>query len=127
VTRLYPLQKPDYFARTKGRVVNDIKACILCSICEKKCPAAAIKVDKPAQTWTLDPFACVQCYSCVRACPKHSLTMLASYTPAATVKTVYVEKKPELSPEEKAAKQAAEAEKAARIAAAKAKKAAKDA
>ncbi|MDR2109465.1 MAG: 4Fe-4S dicluster domain-containing protein [Coriobacteriales bacterium] len=123
-TQLYPIQKPVYFARTKGRVVNDIKLCILCGTCERKCPAGALKVDKAAETWTINPFSCVQCYSCVRACPKKSLTMLAEYTPAATVKVARVEKKPELTPEERAAKEAAEAEKAAKVAAAKAKKAA---
>jgi formate hydrogenlyase subunit 6/NADH:ubiquinone oxidoreductase subunit I len=122
-TRLYPIQKPSYFAMTKGRVVNDIKICILCGICEKKCPAGALIVDKPGETWTLDPFACVQCYTCVRTCPKQSLTMLADYTPAAPARVARVEKKPELTPEEKAAKEAAEAARAAKIAAAKAKKA----
>jgi len=126
VTKLYPTEKPVFTPMTKGRVIIDIKTCILCSICQRKCPADAIRVDKPAQTWEIDPFACVQCYTCVRECPKDSLTMLADYAPSATKKHVIVEKKPELTPEEKAAKEAADKEKAERIAAARAKKVAKD-
>jgi ech hydrogenase subunit F len=71
---------------TKGRINNDIDLCILCGICEKKCPAAAIRVDKSESTWVLDPFSCVQCYSCIRACPKKSLSMEAQYTAPVTEK-----------------------------------------
>jgi len=122
VTKLYPTEAPVYTPMTKGRVINDIKTCILCGICQGKCPSDAISVDKPAGTWEINPFACVQCYSCVRVCPKDALTMLAGYTPAATQKHVHVEKKPEPTPEEIAAKEAADKEKAERIAAAQAKK-----
>jgi ech hydrogenase subunit F len=86
-TKMYPVVKPEWFERTKGRVENDIAACILCGICQKKCPAAAIVVDKPAGTWTLNPFSCVQCYSCIRACPKNSLSMDAQYTACATAQS----------------------------------------
>ncbi|MDR2714394.1 MAG: 4Fe-4S binding protein [Coriobacteriales bacterium] len=126
-TKLYPIEPPVYTPMTKGRVVVDMKECTLCSVCEKKCPSSAITVDKPGETWTLNPFACVQCYACVRVCPKDCLTMLADYTPSATKKSLVIEKKPELTPEEKAAKEAKDKEKAERVAAAMAKKAAKDA
>jgi formate hydrogenlyase subunit 6/NADH:ubiquinone oxidoreductase subunit I len=99
-TKMYPVAQPTYYAMTKGSVVNDIEACILCSICAKKCPAGAIEVDKPAGTWTLDPFACVQCYTCIRACPKDSLSMLAAYTPPATAKHSHTETKPPAEPKE---------------------------
>jgi ech hydrogenase subunit F len=111
---------------TKGHVVNDIEVCILCGICEKKCPSLAITVDKPAETWIIDPFACIQCYSCIRTCPKDCLTMLPQYTGASTEKCSRSITKPELSPEDKAAQEIAAREKEARIAAAKAAKAAKD-
>jgi formate hydrogenlyase subunit 6/NADH:ubiquinone oxidoreductase subunit I len=123
----YPTEPIIYKPMTKGHVVNDIKACILCSICEKKCPAQAIVVDKPGETWAIDRFRCVQCKTCVRECPKDALSMDIHYAPSATEKSIDVVKKPELTPEEKAAKEAKEREKAERVAAAKAKKAAKDA
>jgi formate hydrogenlyase subunit 6/NADH:ubiquinone oxidoreductase subunit I len=87
-TRRYPVEPQQYTPMTKGHVVNDIELCILCSICQKKCPADAIVVDKPAGTWSINPFACVQCNTCVRACPKKSLTMLPEYSPVATAKTI---------------------------------------
>jgi ech hydrogenase subunit F len=93
-TRLYPVQPQVYTSATKGHVVNDIEQCILCSICEKSCPATALAVDKPAGTWTIDPFSCVQCKTCVRLCPTKSLTMLPNYAPAATTKTTITITKP---------------------------------
>ncbi|MDR3308223.1 MAG: 4Fe-4S binding protein [Coriobacteriales bacterium] len=124
-TKMYPVAAPVYTPMTKGHVENDIETCILCGICEKKCPTLAIVVDKPAETWTIDPFACIQCYTCIRACPKSSLTMLPQYTGASTGKYLRSVTKPEPTPEEKAAREAAAREKEARIAAAKAAKAAK--
>jgi formate hydrogenlyase subunit 6/NADH:ubiquinone oxidoreductase subunit I len=107
---------------TRGKVINDIKLCILCGICVKKCPGTAIEVDKKAETWTLNPFSCVQCNTCVRECPKSSLTMEIDYTKPSVTKDLIVLKKPELTPEEKAEKEAKEKAKAERAAAAKAKK-----
>jgi formate hydrogenlyase subunit 6/NADH:ubiquinone oxidoreductase subunit I len=126
-TKMYPVVAPVYTTRTKGHVVCEITDCILCSICEKRCPTHAITVSKPDETWTIDNFSCIQCLSCVRTCPRKCLTMEPAYTKAALEKTLVVTRKPELTAEEKAAKEAAEKEKAERIAKAKAAKAAKDA
>jgi ech hydrogenase subunit F len=112
---------------TKGHVSNEIKDCIFCGICEKRCPTHAITVSKEDESWTIDNFACIQCISCVRSCPKKCLVMEPDYTKPAAEKSVFTIKKPELTPEERAAKEAAEKEKAERIAAAKAAKAARDA
>jgi formate hydrogenlyase subunit 6/NADH:ubiquinone oxidoreductase subunit I len=126
-TKMYPVTAPVYTSRTKGHVTCDMKECILCGICEKRCPTHAITVSKEDETWTIDNFSCIQCITCVRNCPKTCLSMEPEYTTAATEKSSVTLKKPELTPEEKAAKEAAEKEKAERIAAAKAAKAAKDA
>lgn len=94
-TILYPVQTKEPPAGLKGHVANDTSACILCGICQKRCPAAAITVDKAAQTWSIDGFRCVQCGSCVRECPKQCLSMEPTYTPCATHKhplTLTVEK-----------------------------------
>jgi ech hydrogenase subunit F len=126
-TKMYPTVAPTYTKRTKGQVVCDIKKCILCSICEKRCPTHALAVSKPDETWIIDRFSCIQCLSCVRNCPQKCLSMEPDYAKPATAKSLITVKKPELTPEEKAAKAAAEKEKAERIAKAKAAKAAKDA
>ncbi len=125
-TKMYPVVAPTYTKMTKGHIACDIKTCILCGICEKRCPTYAITVNKPDETWTINRFACIQCYSCVRACPKTCLDMKPDYTKAATEMSTVTIKKPELTAEEKAAKEAAEKEKAERIAKAKAAKDAKD-
>ncbi|MDR2587560.1 MAG: 4Fe-4S dicluster domain-containing protein [Coriobacteriales bacterium] len=126
-TKMYPVVAPTYTSRSKGHVTCDMKECILCNICEKRCPTHAIAVNKPDETWSIDNFSCIQCLSCVRACPKACLTMEPDYTKAAFTKSTVTLHKPELTPEEKAAKEAAEKEKAERIAKAKAAKAARDA
>ena len=127
-TKMYPVVVPEYYERTAGHIENqDMKGCILCSMCAKKCPTSAIAVDKEAETWSIDRFNCIGCGSCVRVCPKNCLFMLRTYTPAATEKSVEVLHKPELTPEEKAAKAKADAEKAERIKAAREAAAAKKA
>ena len=60
-TLMYPVETKTPPAGLKGHVVNDVDRCILCGICQKRCPCAAIVVDKPARTWTIDRFRCVQC------------------------------------------------------------------
>lgn len=120
-TKMYPVVQPTYFERSAGHVQNDrMKGCILCGLCVKRCPTGCLIVDKEAETWSIAPFNCVSCGSCVRVCPKNCLDMLPDYTQPATEKSIITVRKPELTPEEKAAKEQAEAEKAARIAAARA-------
>jgi ech hydrogenase subunit F len=93
-TKMYPVVAPTYTKMTKGHVTNDISLCILCGICEKKCPTHAITVDKADESWTINPFACIQCLSCVRACPKKSLTMEKKYTVVAFAMQSFNQKKP---------------------------------
>lgn len=123
-TVMYPLQERFAPEGRKGHVDNDMSACILCGICEKRCPADAIKVDKKGKTWTVDCFRCVQCGSCVRECPKHCLSMEKALPSVAAQKGVVTLTPPEPTEEEKAAAAAKATEKAAKIAAAKAAKAA---
>lgn len=126
-TIMYPAQTRHQPEGLKGHIVNEIDTCILCGICEKRCPTDAIKVAKKDGVWQIDRFRCVQCGTCVRECPKDSLSMNPNYPTPAPKKSVEVLHKPEPSPEEVAAAQAKEAEKAARIKAALAAKAARDA
>ncbi|MDR0499864.1 MAG: 4Fe-4S ferredoxin [Coriobacteriales bacterium] len=120
-TKLYPIEKPQYFQMTKGHIENNIDSCIFCSICEKKCPAAAISVNKSTTTWSINPYCCVQCYICVRNCPKNCLSMKSEYAPAARQKT---QQSFVLSDEQKELREAEAKKRAEVAAAAKAKKAA---
>lgn len=117
-TTQYPAQTKPVPKGLKGHISIDIEVCILCGICEKACPAHAITVEKTQESWTIDPFRCVQCGSCVRVCPKSCLHMETSYAPSATEKSNKTFTKPQLTEDEKAAKEAKEAEKAAKIKAA---------
>lgn len=122
-TVMYPAQTRFQPEGLKGKVLNDIDTCILCGICEKRCPTAAISVAKKEGKWSIDRFRCVQCGTCVRECPKTCLTMDPDYPLPSSTKSVDALHKPEPSEEEKAAK---EAEKAARIKAAMEAKAARE-
>lgn len=96
--QMYPVNVREPFDRTKGHVVNNMETCILCGICEKRCPTEAIVVNKAEGTWTIDVFRCIQCRSCVLACPKHSLTMETTYPAAASGKSVSTTRKPDAAP-----------------------------
>ncbi|ERI94901.1 4Fe-4S binding domain protein [Clostridiales bacterium oral taxon 876 str. F0540] len=75
-TRLFPLsaERPA-FERSRGRIVLNPDTCILCSICARRCPADAIKVDRKEGFWELDAYRCIICGECVGACPKKSISM----------------------------------------------------
>ena len=86
-TRRYPFEKREYFAGTRGHISIEIGKCILCVLCDRKCPTQAIKVDRQAKTWTIDRLRCIQCSVCVDVCPKKCLGMENTYAPSATAKT----------------------------------------
>lgn len=76
----YPLKEKELYERTRGKIDIDIASCIFCSICEKRCPTSAIKVDKGAKAWSIERLQCIQCNYCVDVCPKKCLTMDGHYT-----------------------------------------------
>lgn len=125
-TILYPVETRPQPDDLKGHIEVDMDVCILCSICEKRCPTGAIKVNKANGTWTIDPFDCIQCRTCVRECPNHCLTMEPDYHKPAVVKSSSTFSKPEPTEEEKEELARKEAEKAARIKAALEAKAARE-
>ena len=84
----YPYNKKEFPERTRGHIVIDIDNCILCGLCEKKCPSSAIKVDRNKGTWSIDRMGCVQCENCVVGCPKKVLSSDVNYTQPSTTKTV---------------------------------------
>lgn len=55
------------------------EGCTYCGICEKKCPAGAIRVDSAAGTLEFDESRCIHCGKCVRFCPEKCWTGTATY------------------------------------------------
>jgi formate hydrogenlyase subunit 6/NADH:ubiquinone oxidoreductase subunit I len=86
-TRLYPVEKREPFNGAKGELKIDIDKCVMCTLCQVKCPSQCIGVDKKERNWQLDPFACVYCGVCVEVCPVKCLHQERAYRPAASVKS----------------------------------------
>lgn len=80
VTEKYPDGPATYKETTRGHIVNDMDTCVLCSVCQMRCPTKAITVDRKAQTWSIRPFSCIQCRRCMDNCPKKSLSMAKEFT-----------------------------------------------
>lgn len=78
-TRLYPVEKRAFPAGTRGRLTINMETCILCGICQKKCPTDAIRVEREAKRWSIDRLGCISCGYCVEACPKDCLAQETGY------------------------------------------------
>lgn len=74
-TRLFPAVPLTAVPGVRGDLRLLVERCTFCRACAVRCPAQALEVDKPGQTWTLDPFRCIYCHYCVEVCPYHALTM----------------------------------------------------
>lgn len=123
-TRRYPYEKREPFENTRGQIdLIDIEKCIFCGMCQRKCPADCIVVEKDDSRWTYWPYKCIACGSCVSACPTNDIKMLQEYPSITTDNMTTVAY--ELTDEQKAEKaRIAEEKKAAALKAAQAKKAA---
>ncbi|MBQ8956119.1 MAG: 4Fe-4S dicluster domain-containing protein [Lachnospiraceae bacterium] len=86
-TEKYPDGPATYKDTTRGHIENNMDTCVLCSVCQMRCPTGAITVDRKAQTWSIRPFSCIQCRRCVDNCPKKSLSMAKEYTKPDVVKS----------------------------------------
>ena len=58
-----------------GMPVLDAEKCVYCTLCAKKCPQEAIRVDRKEKIWELDEEKCVECGICAGACPKKAIEM----------------------------------------------------
>jgi len=73
-TTQYPFAPREFIAASRGQVVFTKDNCVYCTVCAKKCPTAALTVNRPLKRLTLDRLRCVSCGYCVEVCPKDSLT-----------------------------------------------------
>jgi ech hydrogenase subunit F len=79
-TTPYPVKPKENFERTRGKMEISIDDCIFCSMCARRCPTGAIKVDKAQASWSIERFQCIQCNYCAEVCPKKCLKMDNQYT-----------------------------------------------
>ena len=77
--KMYPLREPVLYERTRGRIEIDCSKCILCTVCQRRCPTGAIWVDKEKNTWRIDRFKCILCGNCLEGCKSGALQMATHY------------------------------------------------
>lgn len=92
-TRLYPANDRKPFERTRGRIYFDGTNCLYCSLCQRKCPADAIEVDRANSTWKLNAFRCIICGECANSCPKKCISLSNKRRNASNVKEQVAVKK----------------------------------
>jgi ech hydrogenase subunit F len=78
--KMYPFREPVLFERSRGRIESESSKCILCTLCEKRCPTGAIVVDRDRLTWEIDRFKCILCGNCIEGCKPNALRMVNHYT-----------------------------------------------
>jgi formate hydrogenlyase subunit 6/NADH:ubiquinone oxidoreductase subunit I len=67
-TRLYPRERREPFASTRGHILFHVDNCSFCTICAHRCPTRAIVVSKKDKTWAIDHTQCILCGNCVEDC-----------------------------------------------------------
>ncbi len=83
-TVLYPVVKRETPEIYRGEIVMNESECIMCKLCETKCPALCIHIDAEKGIWRRSVHECVFCGVCVDVCPKKCLKLTNAYAPAAT-------------------------------------------
>jgi ech hydrogenase subunit F len=79
-TTSYPNAAPDIPDGNRGRVDWNMEPCILCGLCEKRCPTLAVTVDKRSGIISLQVPRCISCGVCIDVCPKDAITMTPEYS-----------------------------------------------
>jgi len=74
-TRRYPTEPRPLFDGARGTIEFDVETCNYCMLCARRCPAAAITVNRDERTWVIEHLTCIACNICVEVCAKKSLTM----------------------------------------------------
>ena len=82
VTVKFPEQKINIPERFRGLHSWDSQLCCGCHLCEKVCPAGAIKItdDNGEKSLTIDLGKCIFCGNCMYYCPKSAIKMSDKFT-----------------------------------------------
>ena len=80
----YPFQKKEAPAGLKGYVKNNLEACNLCTLCQKRCPVGAIIVARKDRKWVINHYQCIQCGYCISECKQDALEMVPKHPESVT-------------------------------------------
>jgi ech hydrogenase subunit F len=80
VTTRYPFEPRRVIHGSRGRLDFARETCVFCTVCAKKCPTGALRVNRAQKRWTIDRLLCISCGFCVEACPKKSLVLAAAHS-----------------------------------------------
>jgi formate hydrogenlyase subunit 6/NADH:ubiquinone oxidoreductase subunit I len=75
-TLLYPFEKEEMPDKFRGRLNFIPEKCVGCKLCEKDCPANAIKINKLGDKLfeaVIDLHRCIFCAQCVDSCVRKAL------------------------------------------------------
>ena len=80
----YPFEKKEAPKGLKGYIKNNVEQCNLCTVCEKRCPVGAIKVERDDRKWIINHYQCIQCGYCVSECRQGALEMVPEHPASVT-------------------------------------------
>jgi len=89
-TRLYPAEPADIPRGDRGRIVYDMRRCIFCGLCEKRCPTHAIIMDKANKRQSVSRAKCIACGVCIDSCPTDTIEMRPEYSPPSLSPEIHV-------------------------------------
>jgi len=87
-TTQYPFAPRQAIAGSRGQLVFTRDACVYCTACAKRCPTAALTVERAQKKFTLDRSRCISCGCCVEICPKDSLSLSTGHGTPTTTKNI---------------------------------------
>ena len=81
VTLEYPEKKQILSDTFRGKPCWNSEKCIACKICEKVCPADAVKITKNNDNieCCIDLSKCILCGNCMYYCPKQAIALSKEY------------------------------------------------
>jgi ech hydrogenase subunit F len=86
VTSRYPFEPRRQMSGSRGMLTFSKNTCVYCNVCAKKCPTAALVVNRSHKRWAIDRLRCITCGYCVEACPKKSLALAPDHARTAVTK-----------------------------------------
>lgn len=81
VTLEYPEKKSVLSDRFRGKHIWYVDKCITCKLCEKVCPANAIKINKNSDNveFSVDLSKCIFCGNCQYYCNREAIKLSLDY------------------------------------------------